>query len=132
MSQIFQMDAQQSTAATGFTLATFVAAVTTNNLNPPFGNCKAVIRAIVQLTLGAAPTNVTIRVVRNPTGDNTTVATSGPITSGITNGLVPSLSIACVDLVPDGRPVQYQLQVQCNGAAGTGILAEIDATLISG
>lgn len=132
MSQIFQADAQQSTAATGFTLATFVAAVTTNNLNPPFGNCKAVIRAALTLTLGAAPTNVTLRIVRNPSGENVVVATSGPITSGITNGLVPSLSMAAIDLVPDGRPVQYQLQVQCNGAAGVGIQAEIDATLISG
>lgn len=132
MSQVFGADAVNNTASTTVTSTSETGVATGNFLNPPFGNAKAIVQAQVALTVGTGMTSVTLRLRRNPNGENVVVASSGAITAAAGNAVLLGLSAA--DVIPDGRAVQYQLTVTQAGGAGNGTasFASVAALLISG
>ncbi|MGH3630265.1 MAG: hypothetical protein ACRDRL_22835 [Sciscionella sp.] len=131
MSQQFNQDAVQVTAIS-IIAATETQAVLGNFLNPPYGGCKAVVSAFVMLTVGTGITSVSVRIRRNPNSEN--VVVGGPAGVTVVAGNVVLLPVILTDIIPDGRPVQYQVTVQQAGGAGNGTanIATVDATLISG
>lgn len=134
MSQIFGGDAVGAIGPFTLTNGVAVAVVTGNFLTPPFGNCKARVRGSAYITLGSVPTNVNVILVRNPSGDNTTIASTGGLTGIVAAGAVMEVFLEFTDSIPDGRQVQYQLQINAagtgtNGSAGR---AYVEADLLSG
>jgi hypothetical protein len=108
--------------------------ITSNFVTPPYGNCKAVVRATVYITLGTIPTSVVIQLNRNPAAENLLISGSGTMTQGVAANIVGEWLIDGIDQVPDGRPVQYAVSVNVagtgtNNSATRGV---IDVTLLSG
>lgn len=134
MAQQFQADANVNTTVQTLTNGAAILTVTGNFMNPPFGNCKAKILGASIMTLGSVPTNVTVAIFRNPSGENVQVATSGAITMGSGANAVVQYSLAAVDRIPDGRSVQYALSITAAGTGtnGTSSYSYIEATLLSG
>ena len=132
MSQVFGGDAVNSTIGVTLNLNTETTVLTGNFLNPPFGNAKAYVSAMVGITVGASATGMQLRLRRNINGENTIIVGTSTIT--VAGGNFVHLSISWADAIPDGRPVQYSITVQQVGAAGNGTAgyANIGALLISG
>lgn len=132
MSQVFAGDAVNNPGPTTVTGTVSTPAVTSNFLNPPFGNAKAFVSGTVSLTSGTGTTAVTIRIVRNPNAENIVVAAITGVQ--VTAGNTLQLGIQAADAIPDGRAVQYQVNVQQTLASGNGTInfASIGTLLISG
>lgn len=132
MSQVFSGDSVNNSTATTVTTTSETPAAAGNFVNPPFGNAKAMVSGVAALTAGTGTTAVTVRIRRNPNAENVIVATSGAVT--LAAGNVGLLSLEAADVIPDGRPCQYQITVQQTGASGNGSIsfANISTILISG
>jgi|SRR5215471_7899891 len=132
MSQVFSADSVNNTGGVTLTLNSVAAGVTGNFLNPPFGNAKAMVLATTRVIPGNGVTGINLQLVRNPQGDNTVIGSV--IAATVTPGSNYILNISAADAIPDGRPVQYQLQVFQTAATGNGsvVYANICALLISG
>jgi hypothetical protein len=132
MSQQFGEDAVQNTNPVTLTTTTETAGVTGNFLNPPFNTCKGVVQACVVISTGTGVTSVSVRVRRNPNAENLIVANFVNLPAAASSIVI--FPVLATDAIPDGRPVQYQVTVQQNGATGNGTLSfsSIAAELISG
>jgi hypothetical protein len=131
MSQVFSGDSVSQTSTVSVTTTAETPIVTGNFLNPPFGNAKAVLWCSVQTFASAGSTSVTLRIRRNPNAENLQVAISAPVATPAANQL---LALVAADVIPDGRPVQYQLTLQFAGASANSNAAQgnISVVLISG
>ena len=132
MAQQYQEDAVQNSSPTTVTTTTETTGVTGNFLNPPFGTCKVVLTGFIALTVGTGTTTVTLRIRRNPSGENTIVVNYTLV--NVTAGNVVLLPVFGTDALPDGRSVQYAITVQQAGATGNGsiVFAFMNAEIISG
>jgi len=132
MSQVFAGDAVNNTSPVTIPTSGAVTAVTGNFLNPPFGNAKCFVIATVFLNSGTGAVSVTLGLRRNPNAENLALPVSGGTTT--TGGLPYAVTVMAADVIPDGRPVQYVLNVLQTGASATGTIssASIAAFLISG
>src|SRR5271154_6586898 len=132
MSQVFQSDAQGVTPALAVVTTAETVAILGNFLSPPFGTCKVKVVGMMSLTIGASTTSVTLRIRRNPQGENVIVLAMTLVT--VTAAAVVLLPVMFTDILADGRSVQYEITVQQAAATGNGTInqAYIDATIISG
>jgi hypothetical protein len=132
MSQLFSKDAVGRTGSGILAQVTATTLALGNALVPPYGNCKMVILGIADLQPEASCTAVTLAIIRNPAGENTTVATKD---FDVTGGKKISIPFGAIDAIPDGRPCNYSLVCTQTGAAGTGSYNNptlLDVTCISG
>lgn len=134
MSQQFGADAVQNTGAVTLPNGTPTQAVVGNFLTPPFGNCKAKIHCSLFINFGSVPTSIRIQIFRNPTGDNTQIADTSAITTGVVASSLFAYTLDTVDPIPDGRACQYQILVTQAGTGTNGNVARsyIEVTLLSG
>jgi hypothetical protein len=134
MSQQFGGDAVQITGTVTLANGVETAAGSGNFLNPPYGNCKVVVRGSCVITFGTNPTNYNVLLRRNPSSENVIVSQTGLLTAGAANGALLVLMTDGVDLVPDGRPCQYQLSLNCAGAGTNNVASKIviEANMLSG
>jgi hypothetical protein len=132
MSQVFSGDAVNNAAGVSLPFNVETAVVTSNALNPPFGNAKAIVYGFVNLTVGSTVNGVNIAIRRNPLKENLLVGSQ--LLNGATGAAVENYTIMAADAIPDGRSVQYALTVTETSGAGTGTatFASIAAILISG
>lgn len=131
MSQVFSGDSVNGTPGLTVVGATETPIVTGNFVNPPFGNAKAIVIAMVTISTGTGTVFVQLRVRRNPNAENVLLAAPA-LSIAAPNGGIMTASFA--DQIPDGRPVQYQVTVQQNGATanGTSNYSNVTTLLISG
>lgn len=135
MSQQFGADAVQNANSVSLAVGVETQVVLGNFVIPPFGNCKAKVSASVKVTgPGTTSTTQRIRIFRNPTAENVQVYDSGNMALNTTAAALFMLMAQAIDQIPDGRSVQYQVLVTLNGtgAAGAGVNAYVETTLISG
>lgn len=132
MSQVFAADSVNFTGTLTINVSAETPVVTGNFLSPPFANAKAIVTATVWFAAGAGNTFVSVRIRRNPNGENLIIPYALNETAAAGNNSVFQMQVA--DTIPDGRPVQYQVSIQQNGASATGsvFLANVSALLISG
>lgn len=132
MSQIFQADAQNGGAGGTLLQNSKTTLVTTNGLNPPFGNCKVKLIGNVAITTAAGTSALAIEVRRNPAGENALVAS---FTVAAAAAAAQNFPFMCFDKVPDGRNCIYALNVTTTGANATGTFdatCYLEAMAISG
>lgn len=104
-----------------------------NFLNPPFGNAKVIVSAVVLAQVGTGAGSVQVQLIRNPSKENLSIGyTNYVVTAGSSGEYAVPIQVA--DTIPDGRGVQYAIQVTQYGAstAGNVYYANITAILISG
>jgi hypothetical protein len=133
MSQVFAADGVTNTAGGSMVLTNVLTAVTGNFISPPFGNAKALVSATVSLIAGTGTTGIYLSINRNPQAENLNL-TPGASTT-VAAGSASTITLQVTDRIPDGRPVQYNLNVNQNGSAtgnGTVSFASIQTILISG
>ena len=132
MSQVFAADGVSTTVSVVLPTSGSVAVITGNFVNPPFQNAKAVVSANAALTSGSGATNVNLQIRRNPNAENVVVGQTGNIT--VTAAANYAATVQMTDVIPDARPVQYQLVVSQTGATGPGSVYQacIGVLLISG
>lgn len=134
MSQAFQIDAQSNAATVNIPTTTETAILTTNALPIPYQNGKAVIQGTLVLTPGTTTNLLTIRVRRNPNGENVIVL-NAPLAAGFVVGAAGDISFGVTDVIPDNRSVSYQVTVQQGAATANGtaqIGCFMQAQVISG
>ena len=133
MSQQFQADAVSNTTVTTLINGAAIQVALGNFLTPPFGNCKADVRGSCCLQLGSIPTLVTVSLFRNPNAENVQVSGNVQVTVSVANAFM-LVNIEGTDAIPDGRAVQYQLKITCQGTGtnGSSVQAAVSAVLLSG
>jgi hypothetical protein len=134
MSQQFAKDAQYlDSAPINIVNAVRTPLLRTNALTPPFGNCKAVIKATFCFAPDAAATDIDIFIVRNPDGENITLIDNDIQFAAPAAGDMIVTAMA-TDQIPDGRDVTYEVQATQSNGVGTGQVFNrfIEAELISG
>jgi len=134
MAQQFQADAVGTSATVNVPTTTETPILTGNPLPIPFENGKCLVQGTLVITPGTGTTSITIRVRRNPAGENVVVGTA-VIVAGFVAGSAGDIGFGFVDPIPDGRTCVYQLTVQqagagANGTAQLGCL--LQTTVLSG
>lgn len=132
MSQVFAGDSVNGPLGFTVTGATPTLVVTGNFLNPPFQNAKAIVTAMLDITAAGSTTSLTLKLIRNPNAEAVSLTnTPSAVLAGGSRGL---FSIQSADVIPDGRAVQYALQVTQNAGSGGGTVwySSVTALLISG
>jgi hypothetical protein len=133
MAQIFSKDAQGVNPLPNIPSAAPFRLLLSNFLTPPFGNCKAVVKAVVSAITDATQTEMYIDIYRNPDAENILVA-EGYLTFAAAGGVGVVNCAMGVDPIPDGRDVQYALVATCTGATGpmVAVYGGLEVELISG
>jgi hypothetical protein len=134
MSQQFSKDAQytQNSPAVVVPGPSFI--IETNALTPPYGNCKAVIKAQYSAPIDATTTGIGIEIHRNRNAENITLGFGESDFTATTQPFV-TVQVMLTDEIPDGRDVSYSAFIYTFGAGGdivAGQLCFIEAELISG
>lgn len=132
MSQVFAADGV-SASNVGIPAASETTVVTGNFVNPPFGNAKAIVTAAAYFQVPTGTTNIVPNIRRNPTKENVILAGTGGGISATVGNLVYVTALG-IDVIPDGRAVQYALTITTTGASGstTANTVAISVLLISG
>lgn len=133
MSQIFSADAQVSADNTNIAAAGSAPLVATRALQPPYNTSKAKVLAVFTLVPDADETEFDYEIVRNPASENLIVG-AGSASFAAGTGTV-TIALGAVDLIPDQRAVNYQLNGTATSNTGDDVIlagAYIEATLISG
>jgi hypothetical protein len=132
MSQVFAADSVSNQSSQTVITTNPINIIAGNFINPPFGNAKAIVIATIQLLAGTNATSLNMILRRNPNTEN--FAVSVTLQPTVTGGGTSLFTITGADQIPDGRAVQYALQIQQNAATGNGtvVYANITALLISG
>ena len=132
MSQVFAADGVSSTASGTTQVSTITTIITGNFVNPPFGNAKTLVSGMVAIIPGTGSTGIYVTLWRNPQAENVSLIPSTLLSVTAGNSYV--ITVQGVDIIPDGRPVQYALKVTQAGASvgATWGNAAIQALLISG
>lgn len=117
MSQVFQMDGVGRTGSGILAQVTATTLALGNAVAPPLGNCKMIVEGFANITPEASATQVTLAIIRNASGENTTVGTKA---FDVTGGKAICIPFGVADSIPDGRPCQYTFTCTQTGAAGTG------------
>jgi len=134
MAQQFQADAQANSNATTLTNGVAITTITGNFLSSPYGNAKVKARGSSSFTEGSVPASIRLQLFRNPASENQLIADSGVMTDAIAANLVTNRFIEGIDLVPDGRPVQYALVITIAGSGTNGATSRnfIESVMLSG
>lgn len=134
MAQTFQADATFNAAPITLTGAAPTNGPISNPLSPPYGTFKAQVIGLANVFVGAGTTSVQLRLRRNPSAENL-IINSGSVNVTATPGAAIGITVMGVDSVPDGRQVQYVLEVTQIGGTGNGTIlvgSSIATLLMSG
>jgi hypothetical protein len=132
MSQVFAADGVTSAGPNPITTTAPTFVVAGNFVSPPFGTAKALVVAQVNVTAGTGTTAITVKILRNANAENLQVGQT--LTMSVTAGNTYVVGVMGVDSIPDGRPVQYWVQIAQTAATGNGSwsAATVAVWLISG
>jgi hypothetical protein len=133
MSQVFAADGVSSQTSVNCPGTTATVVITSNFLNPPFGNAKAIVTAQVSVQPGTAATQIYLDIRRNPQSENVSIVGNQAVAT-VTPGNYNLLGVSGADRIPDGRAVQYGLVLTQAGATGAAIAfyQSLNVLLISG
>jgi hypothetical protein len=131
---LFQEDVQQPAAPIAIPTTTETLVLTSNDVTTPNPNGKAVVRATVEMTVGAGTTGITLTVYSGSQLGGRIVGQKIPDAGDFTPGNNATFQCEFIDPFSNTSDVQYCVSVTQTGATGNGnvLSALIDTKVLSG